>query len=317
MKRFLSNLLCFAPGCAALYLVFLVAWGEWAPRGLQRNLYYRRGGHGHLLSRLQEARTAGPVDVLVIGSSHAYRGFDPRIFAQRGYTLFNLGSSAQTPMHSLILLQRHVQQIRPRLVVWEVFPATFTIDGVEATLDLIANGEHDEFTRDLVRHHRHIAVYHNYLFSLYRRWTRRDARVVEAVEKEGDVYVSGGYVESRKGRQRADREIREGSRTWAFREEHFTALRNGIEFLRAQGIPTVLVQTPVTPSFRAAYLNNDEFDRRVAGLAPHVNFNGMIQLDGQRDFLDANHLAQPGVQMFNPALIDWLEAGGWLMPPAR
>ena len=43
-----------------------------------------------------DADTTINIDVLVLGSSHAYRGFDPRIFKKAGIKLFNFGSSGQT-----------------------------------------------------------------------------------------------------------------------------------------------------------------------------------------------------------------------------
>lgn len=315
MKPFIQNVVRFALFAAAAYLALLVVWGELAPRCLQRNLNYLRGEFGHLLSRLQEAKQSGPVDILVVGSSHAYRGFDPRIFAQRRYSAFILGSSAQTPMHSYILLQRYVDRLRPRLVIWEVYPATFTIDGVEATLDLIANDEHDLFTRQLVRHHRHLAVYHNYLFSRYRRLTGIDRRVVENPVKGEDTYVPGGYVEGRIKYNPSDPRLRPAQRTWKFLDSHFEALGKAIDFLRARNIPVVLVQAPITSQLRNAYANNEAFDRRIAPYGPHIDFNGLVELDDHLHFLDTTHLNQDGVRLFNGVLLDRLQADR-LLPPA-
>ena len=77
------------------------------------------------------------VDVLFLGSSHAYRGFDPRIFRKRGYSSFNLGSSAQTPSQTKVWLKRYLKHLNPKIVIYEVYPGTFSSDGIEASLDLV------------------------------------------------------------------------------------------------------------------------------------------------------------------------------------
>ena len=74
------------------------------PVWLNNNLIYKQRG-GHLHSRLLEINKHQNVDVLFLGSSHAYRGFDTRIFKESGIASFNLGSSSQAPVQSLLLLK--------------------------------------------------------------------------------------------------------------------------------------------------------------------------------------------------------------------
>ena len=47
----------------------------------------------------QEVRRHEDVDIVFVGSSHAYRSFDPRFFAREGLTTFNIGTRAQTPLN--------------------------------------------------------------------------------------------------------------------------------------------------------------------------------------------------------------------------
>ena len=315
MKLFIKNVLRFGLFCGAAYLVYLLAWGEMVPRWLHRNLNCRRVFPGHLFSRIQEARRHAAVDVLVVGSSHAYRGFDPRIFSQRGYALFNLGSSSQTPMHSYVLLRRYIERFRPRLVIWEVYPVTFAIDGVESTLDLIANDNPDRFSFQWVLRHRHLTVFNDYIFSLYRRFARLDRGRTEDRVIGTDHYIPGGYVESRIRRNPEASPQGPAQAPTVLIDSHFDALSKGIGFLSAHGIPVVLVQAPITSQLRGAFTNEAEFDRRMAQDAPYLNFNGLAGLDDRLHYLDADHLNQDGVRLFNGVLIDRLQAEGWL-PPA-
>ena len=311
MRRFIRQLLLFLPFCAAAYLVLLVVWGEASPRCLQRNLNYRRGT-GHLLTRLREARETGPVDVLVLGSSHAYRGFDPRIFADRGLRMFNLGSRAQTPLHTRILLDRYLDGLRPQMVIWEVFPLTFTIDGVEATLDLLANDVHDRHVRELVGRHRHLAVFHNYLFMLYRRATGLDRLTREHRVAGPDTYVAGGFVEHTG--EAGERRLAPGGgpADWKLRDDQLEAFRQALDLLRERGIPVVLVQAPIPSALRGAYRNNDEFDKWMSELGRYWNFNHLVDLDDDLHFFDDHHLNQDGVRAFNEALLDRFQAEGLL-----
>jgi hypothetical protein len=49
------------------------------PPFVTKNLFYRIGSFGHMYSRINELKTIKDVDILIIGSSHAYQGFDTRI----------------------------------------------------------------------------------------------------------------------------------------------------------------------------------------------------------------------------------------------
>ena len=78
-------------------------------------------------------------NVIVVGSSHAYRGYDPYIFIDRGYSCYNLGSSAQTPMNSYYIIKDLLNRENTGLLVLDVYEGTFNIDGLESTSDLVRN----------------------------------------------------------------------------------------------------------------------------------------------------------------------------------
>ncbi len=62
------------------------------------------------------------LDILFLGSSHAYRGFDPELLKDWwGINSFNLGSSGQTPLTSLHVLRNAIQYQRPKMVVMELY----------------------------------------------------------------------------------------------------------------------------------------------------------------------------------------------------
>ncbi len=78
-------------------------------------------------------------DVVVVGSSHAYRGYDPYVFVDRGHSCYNLGSSSQTPMNSYYIIKNLLDSNNTGLLVLDVYEGTFNIDGLESTSDLVRN----------------------------------------------------------------------------------------------------------------------------------------------------------------------------------
>ena len=113
MAKFIKSILWFTPYSLAIYLLLLVFWGELTPPLLKKNLNYKKGSYGHLYSRIRELKKTHDVDILFLGSSHTYRGFDPRIFARHGFHTFNLGSSSQSPIQTEILLKRYLDKLNP------------------------------------------------------------------------------------------------------------------------------------------------------------------------------------------------------------
>src|SRR5690606_12876278 len=101
LKRFVAFIfLCFF-----IYSVFVCIWGYFLPVKYSKNLNFKIGSS---YIRFQEVKKYNNVDIVFIGSSHAYRGFDPRIFKKAGYSSFNMGSTAQTPVQTKYLLEQYI-----------------------------------------------------------------------------------------------------------------------------------------------------------------------------------------------------------------
>ena len=81
------------------------------------------------LVRFRELQTVSDVDIIFIGSSHCYRGFDPRIFERLGLKTFNMGSTSQTPLNSYYLIRDKLDQLKPKLVIIELYPVILAGDG--------------------------------------------------------------------------------------------------------------------------------------------------------------------------------------------
>jgi len=310
LKTFLHRLFLFLPLCGATYLLLLLLSAEVLPPLWAKNINNQPGGYGHTYTRLQEADTTQNVDILFLGPSLAYRGFDTRLYREKGYRAFNLGTGSQTPLQSQLLLERYLDKLNPAIVIYEVYPWCFTSDGVESSLDIMVNDEVGGDFRQLAFRQNHIKVYHTLVFALYRHVAGRNRGFKEARKKAADTYIEGGFVE--KEMQLYQPESRHAIAPWLFKEWQFDLFEENLEMLRAAGARVVLVRAPVTQGLYRSHPNNPDFDQRMRAYAPYYNFNEILSLQDSLHFYDYQHLNQRGVKLFNQQLIGILESDGML-----
>lgn len=286
--------------CAVVILV------SGAPSWLLHNVRFQRGASGHLYTRLNEIDTVHNVDVLVVGSSHAYRGFDPRIFGSTGVRIFNVGSSSQTPIQSSFLIRKYVEQLKPELLIWEVFPNTFEGDGLESLIDLLSNSRKPMELMSMVLKINQVAGYNTWLVALFHSLLFTD-HFSEAIHQNKDTYVSGGYVERsfhiNKSKACVERDI-------TLTTQQCTEFENALTMLKERGIKVVLVQAPLTAALRDCLQNKKAIDTYFQGVvaagmaSEYVNAGSLrIIMNDSLDFYDLHHLNQSGVEKFNDALI--------------
>lgn len=310
--RLATRLVMFLLFAALWYVLLLTFTPQRLAFRTARNLNVPSGGYGHQWTRSQEVARYGAVDVLFVGSSHAYRGFDPRIWSARGYRTFNLGSSSQTPLQSEVLLQRHLAGLRPSLVILELGPTSFSYDGVESALDVLANAPADGLAWQMALHTSHLKVWNSMLYTWAHRGVFGMPDIHEPQQKGSDTYIPGGYVEKK---------LRHYKHAPPERPTHFTArpeqvaaLDRMLALLKAEGVRTIAVEAPVTRSRRASAVDQDQFAEWITAKLPYFDLQGRVPLDDSLHFYDAHHLNQLGVDRMNGVLIDLLEAEGVLTP---
>ena len=302
MKQFFKKILLFVPFCFALYLIGIVVWGEFIPSKYINNLRYKIGSIGQMQLRLQEAKRIKNVDILFIGSSAAYRGFDTRIFKKYGINSFNLGSSAQTPIQTLYLLRRYLMEINPKLLVIDANPLMLSIDGTESALDIISNDSFNKGMVDMALSLNSLKVYHTLLYAWYASVFGEDKPPIDTV-RNGDKYISGGFVEHELA---FFKHINYEKQEWEYRKIQLRAFDKIIEYLKTIGVKYIIVQTPITPKLYASFANNSFIDSFLEKRGSYYNFNQLITLNDSLHFLDANHLNQQGVEIYNNKLAEIL-----------
>jgi hypothetical protein len=270
---------------------------------LTPNMGYRIGISGFMRSRIAELKNYGEVDILFLGSSHAYRGFDTRIFSENGYKTFNLGSSSQTPVQTKMLIERYLDRLNPKLAIYEVYPASFASDGVESSLDIISSDANDMRTFSMALKINNIKTYNTLVYSLMCQTFGLNQGPLDPVDDGTDRYVSGGYVERKITHYQP---ARFEEKEIALNPLQLKAFAEIAQSLKDRNIELLLVYAPVPKTYYDCYTNNSYFDSLMISHAVYINFNETLALNDSLHFYDHHHLNQNGVAVFNRALIELL-----------
>ncbi len=301
MKKFLQSILLFVPFMITVYIVCIFIAGTYFPSNLKPNINYRICSYGHMFSRLQEAKTTSDVDILFLGSSHAYRGFDTRIYAEHQLKTFNLGSSSQSPIQTKLLLSRYLNNINPKTVVYEVFPETFTMDGVESSVDIIANDKNDLESIKMAFTINNIKTYNTLIYGFTIDILNLNKHTQEALKKDNDTYITGGFVEKEMNYYAP---TKMDTLSWIYNEKQFEAFEQILTDLKAANINIILVYAPITSSYYNSITNSEAFDSRMMQMGTYYNFNKILTLNDSLHFYDEHHLNQDGVELFNNKLLE-------------
>jgi len=285
--------------------MLLMMWGYFSP--VKYNLVLPT--HSFTKLRMEEAKKRKDVDILVLGASHTFRGFDPRVFESNGYNLFILGTSNQTHIQTYMLVNRYLEQLNPKIVFYEVSADLFSNDGIESACDLLYNEEIDRLTYRMVYNTdlKNMKILNTLLFNQIRQWLSLPYETLAfgSPDKSEGEYVCGGYVEDRLIKYVSPTNHPDSLR-WEFKKNQLDFFSLTCDLLNAKGIKTYLIQSPISPSFYNTHVNNGEFDRLMGCFGDYYNYNELIKLDENQHFLDETHLNQEGATIFSEALIDSL-----------
>jgi hypothetical protein len=309
MRSFLAKGLVFVGVSMVLYALCFGALTRLrsggSPLVFSISDYYHLKG-GPVFQKFTAWNASKHYDVLVLGSSHAYRGYDPALFAQVGYTCVNLGSSAQSVANSYHLLRAYAQASKVGLVLLDVYDVTLEVEDLESTSDLVANvGDHATAARLALGLGEPRALN---LFAL-RLW-----------EQHTPPYYRDSTCEDSGYCHRADSvsgPVNYNHRPFDPRQEQVDALRACARLCQERGIPLVMVTHPYPKS--ASRPRHAACNAIVAPIArsfgvPYLDHAFDHDLHDQHHFYDHNHMNRAGVGLFNPKLIQELVQLGYLRP---
>lgn len=273
------------------------------------------GGRYQSLRRFREADAVGEVDVVFLGSSHAYRGFDPRLFARGGHRAFNLGSTNQTPLNAHYVAERYLPRMRPTLVVVELYPHNLDHDGLESSRDLLVNASFHPSQLRMAAATKNLAAVHFAVAKSLALTPGLDG--VAQMPIAGETYIPGGYCETL--RERTELSPGDDRVTVKLSNEQRSHLLALTAFAQEGGAKVVWVTHPL-PQDHLQRIDGLPVLRealQAAALEAGVvywDFNQRLTLDPRADFMDFHHLNQRGVVRFDEALLETLESEGYWPP---
>jgi len=303
MKRLIISSLLFILLFILCYPFYLFIIGS-IPNIHLPNLSYNFGGHGYLYTRLNEASEYKNVDVLFLGSSHTYRGFDVRIFEEYGLKTFNLGSSSQTPINTRYLLKTYLSSLNPKLIIYALSPDIFISDGVESAVDIISNDKKYMQYLEMISKINNFKLYNVLIYKKLREFVNLDKYYKQPKKMAGfgyiDTYINGGYVEITTEQCLNNNLIKNIDDNINKKQYQLDSFNEIILDLNNRNIKYIFVRTPI-----ANYSGNQEFDEFVEKYGSYYNFNEILNISNNY-FYDKDHLKQEGVILFSNKVLEIL-----------
>jgi hypothetical protein len=304
MKEYFKKALLFLCFAFLSYIVLIIVWANIPYSYIGSNFLYRQGSYGHLNTRLKEIPDYGEVDILFVGTSRVYRGFDPRIFEKNGYKIFVLGSSSQTPLQSYVLLKRYLKKLNPDLVVFDVLPNAFAINGIEPSLDVLANDKIDFLSWKMAWEQNDLLVWNTLIYSSISQVFGFHNNFNERKNKpeSKDTYISGGYV--MKELDNNEKVICDSldTRKWKtplpIQIEYF---KKSLELCSKYNSDVALINLPL--AHYNCYKNNDIIDSIISSNKKVLNYNKLLRFESENDFYNNFHLNKNGVKKLNDFFI--------------
>ena len=302
MNAFAKSLLRFIPIAICIYIVLVSIWGTFVPQAFRTNMT-TSSPEGNTHQRLEEVKRNKDIDILFLGSSRAFSVFDTRMYQQQGYSVFNMGTSSQTPLQTIVLLHRYLDQLHPQHIIFEVSPLMFSSDGIESYTDIIANDQLDYHATLMTCQAAHINVLNTLIYKTYRTIIGTAAEGKVPHSDKHRRYIEGGFVEVdiKDYQPIAHLSSAENIQLNTIQLEAFEAI---VQLIAENGIKLTLVQVPFIESKYQSYQSiNQQFDSLIQQNGTYHNFNRTMNWSDSTYFRDEIHLNQRGIERFNKQLM--------------
>ena len=304
MKQFVKEILLFALVLiVVLSMIFYFAYPSYVDGIYDMTIFYQL-----------EKNT---VDVLVLGSSHAFEGINTNVlWHNAGISSFTLAGSEQPFWNTYYYLKEALKYQTPQLIVLDVYSATkdyeysdnsriikntFGLKNSEDRLNAIkVSSPEDQLQNYLLG----IPAYHSMVL---------DVTAKDLMPYKGDSgYYKNwkGFLENYETLAVKDQDLSKIEEIGCISDKTYEYFIKTIELAKTNDIPILLITIP--------YFLEDEEDQkiynRVAQIAQecgvkYVDFNqsfDQIGLDISTDFGDCHHLNYLGNVKFTTALADYI-----------
>lgn len=303
MKRFVKQIAIFIPFAIAIYVCGVCFLGEFAPSYFRPNVKYIVGASGHSYTRLQEVKKIDSIDILFLGNSQAYRGFDTRVFEKYGISSFNLGTSGQTFLQTKLILKRYLETIHPKQIVFQVSPYMFRSLGAESSIDILSNDINDIHSVEMALSINNVQVYNTLVYSVFKDAIGEKYTYTEEKKKRNDLYIRGGYVEKYKMTPYVFKDL---DTVFEINKKQLKAFKDVVSMVHDKGVNLIFVKAPISKDLKINKSLLIEFESLIKSEGIYYDFDLLLSLENDY-FYDSNHLNNRGVDIYNASLVEMLD----------
>jgi len=270
-----------------------------------------------------------PIDLLILGSSHAYRSYDPKVIGEALHIenrVFNLGSAAQSPLISYYILKEILEKQRPKKVVMDLYYLVFTNDNqlrnrrynlnqMQASLakkEFFRNGFSTEEKVILTAFP--ALVYKDYLKPKINKLLGRPHLLKKKGNYQGAGFVSNPDTLSMEKLKYQNQFEYYQTETTAMTDSNLEYLKKIKLLCDKENIPLVFISAPMPEisvnkikNYRAFYHIFSEL--ATEWNAPYIdyNINRIENLSDEYHYYDDDHLNAPGAKIFSATVVEYLE----------
>jgi hypothetical protein len=298
-KKVITKSILFI-GCAIVFYIALFALLSKVSLGNTKLIYhatnYLSWKGGNTYQKFEEFNPNEKYDIVVIGSSHAYRGYDPRIFKRHGINMFNLGTSGQAMLNTQYLVRNYINKKNCKLLIVDIYEAGFSGNGLESSSDLSQNITINTASRQICLELGDPRGLNMYALRL--------ANSNENPSYYDSTYISGGYS-SISDSAKSDIDYTIHSDVFKGSHASYNGVKNIIEYAKQEKIKLLFVQHPTPKKYdrrtHASFVN--QLEEVIEKEVPYWDYAYDHSLHYRYHFADHNHLNQSGVDIFNERLI--------------
>jgi hypothetical protein len=266
------------------------------------NDYYHWKG-GDTYRKFSEFSKNGKYDVVVLGSSRAYRGYSPALFDSAGYSMFNLGSSAQSIHNTFYVARNFVNSATTKLLIVDVFSGAFRDNQLESSSDLIENISNKSAAMDIALHTPDMRSVN---LMLLRELTDKDAPYFTTDDYSGNGFSAKTDSLPQKLRKSLAHFRQPATPKIQVDERAVDCLDALFSWCEQNGVRVVAVYSPVSDFYPLA--DHAVFLSRINPViarhhVPFYDYSKKIRLSTTDHFYDDTHMNLAGVQIFNRILL--------------
>ncbi|MDP9956833.1 hypothetical protein J2X97_002492 [Epilithonimonas hungarica] len=297
MKRFIKSVILFPFYLFIFYIMLTVIAGRFMPSMFKGNILTEnkiaaRDGSQKRYAEIKESN----FDIIVLGSSHAYRGYDSGFFQNYGYKMYNLGSSAQTLRLTEFIYNNYVGILKPKKIIIDIYPVLFGNEGGESELNLLPMFYNkNAFVKDAISNFDIRVINSLIYFQIF-----GNTKKIKSTLSKDDQYVKGGYISTNKVNKKFTRYKNEAL---TINEKNIKALKSIISDAKSKGIEVYLFQAPLPEARYKSFTNNKEIDSLMNSLGKYYNYNEEKFLTNDC-FSDDSHINQKGVNIYNKWVLE-------------